>query len=361
MRNRRLALLADAGSVHIVRWAGGLAERGWDVHLLTLHEASPDLPGEVTVHRLGGRAPGAYTLAAPALRARLDALAPGIVHAHYASGYGTLGRLSRRHPFVLSVWGSDVFTFARRTFLHRHLVGSNLAAADVVCATSLALAARSREICPRLRDVPVVPFGVDTDVFVPARRTGRGGVVTIGTVKGLHLKYGIDRLLRAVAAASRTLAADGIVLRTSVVGEGPERHRLAALAAELGVTDLEMPGAVPIADVPARLAALDVFVALSRVEGFGVAVLEAAACGLPAVVSDAGGLPEIVVERVTGHVIPDGDPDLAASALVRLARDPVRRDAMGRAARERAVRRFSWDASLDAMERVYESLREPRA
>ena len=123
----RIALLADAGSVHTVRWARGLADRGHDVHVVSLHEPSPDLTG-VPVHRLSASAPQGYFLGAHAVRQRLRALGSVILHAHYATGYGTLGRLAGHHPFVLSVWGSDVLSFPDRSPVHRALVAANLGA-----------------------------------------------------------------------------------------------------------------------------------------------------------------------------------------------------------------------------------------
>jgi glycosyltransferase involved in cell wall biosynthesis len=91
----------------------------------------------------------------------------------------------------------------------------------------------------------------------------------------------------------------------------------------------------------------------SRGEGFGLVALEAAERGRPAIVSDVGGLPEIVAHDRTGLVVPVGDEHALADAIVALARDPDRVRAMGAAARERAVGEFSARSAAAGVEAVY--------
>ena len=90
-------------------------------------------------------------------------------------------------------------------------------------------------------------------------------------------------------------------------------------------------------------------------EGTPVSLIEAAAAGLPAVSTDAGGVREVVSED-TGTVVPKGDPEALAAALVELARDPARRDAMGAAARERALGRYGAERLLGDVDALYREL-----
>src|SRR5712692_8824738 len=130
----KLCLLADAASVHTRRWAEYFAERGHEVHLLSMRSARYS---RVTVHRIRppfGR--GGYLAAAWVARRRIRELAPDLVHAHYASSYGLWGALGGRRPLLLSAWGTDVHDFPRRGPLQRHLLEWNLSRADILCATS---------------------------------------------------------------------------------------------------------------------------------------------------------------------------------------------------------------------------------
>jgi glycosyltransferase involved in cell wall biosynthesis len=228
----------------------------------------------------------------------------------------------------------------------------NLRAAAVVTSASEAMARVVRSLDPAAR-VVVVPFGVDTGKFRPPAGSGPRPERIVGTVKGLDPVYGIDLLLHAFAAL-RGARDSAPPTRLVIAGEGTARAALQTLARSLGLEGLvEFLGDVAHARVPALLGSFSVYVALSRRESFGVGVAEASACGVPVVVSDVGGLPEVVEAGVTGEIVPTEDPAAAAGAIRRLLEDPVRASAMGRAGRERIQRRFEWSACVDRMLAVY--------
>jgi glycosyltransferase involved in cell wall biosynthesis len=101
---------------------------------------------------------------------------------------------------------------------------------------------------------------------------------------------------------------------------------------------------------------MDIFVALSREESFGVAAIEAAACEKPVVVSDAEGLAEVTRHEETGLIVPRDHAAAAADALTRLVRDEALRTRLGRAGRARVLQHYTWDRSLDRMIEVYRAV-----
>ena len=111
MKKLKIALLAGISSIHTTRWANALAERGYDIHLLTQHRGGDVVSANVKLHYLPFQGNKGYFLNVPFLRVLLRKLKPDLLHTHYASGYGTLGRLSGFHPYLLSVWGSEVCDF----------------------------------------------------------------------------------------------------------------------------------------------------------------------------------------------------------------------------------------------------------
>ncbi|MEM8934398.1 MAG: glycosyltransferase family 4 protein, partial [Acidobacteriota bacterium] len=122
----------------------------------------------------------------------------------------------------------------------------------------------------------------------------------------------------------------------------------------LGISDrVEMVGPRPHDAVLEDLAWADILLHLSVSEGFGNAVLEAQAMAIPAVVSDADGLPENVADGETGFVVPRRDPDAAARRLAELVRNPELRLAMGRAGRCRVEHHFTPQAEISAFEDLY--------
>lgn len=352
----RIVLLSAASSVHTLRWANAFAARGGEVHVVSQHAPLEGYAPAVRIHRLPHRAGGGYLLNGRRFRQFVANIAPDVVNAHYATGYGTLARSLRDVPVVLNVWGSDVYDFPEKGPLHRWWLRRNLRHANVVVSTSRAMAARTMEICPGLGAPVVVPFGVDTSLFKPARTDRSGAPVVIGTVKTLAHKYGIDTLIEAFALIVQRPGMPVCTLR--IVGGGEERGRLEALVAERAAGGkVTFVGPVPHGRVPAELQALDIYVALSRLdsESFGVAAIEASACGLPVVVSDASGLREVTLDGVTGLVVPRNDPAAAADALAALVNAPERRIAMGLAGRAHVLEAYEWSGCVDRMLNVLTS------
>ena len=148
-----------------------------------------------------------------------------------------------------------------------------------------------------------------------------------------------------------------------LAGDGFERPALVQLAQELGIgEDVTFLGWVSNAELPPFYRAAAVSVIPSLEEGFGIPAAEAMGCEVAVVASDAGGLPEVVENGVTGLVVPRGDSAALAKAIGSLLADPERRREMGQAGRARALRLFDWDRSAEQFEELYREVaaRTPR-
>lgn len=358
----RLMLLSAGSSIHTVRWAQALASADIEVHLATQHPLIEPVGENVTVHFLPWkRMPGYYLNVGPARRL-INKLKPDLLNAHYASGYGTTARLLGFHPYVLSVWGSDIFEFPNRGVLHRWLLRRNIRAADLVASTSHAMAAELKRLVRIPREVPIVPYGVDTELFRPGSRRvadpESGDEIVIGTIKGLAPQYGVDILIKAFSSLRTSLAQTypevAGRLRLRIVGEGPDRINLMNLVQRRGIADVTtFVGRIRHEDVPHELQKLAIYVALSRSESFGVAVIEAGACGIPVVVSDVGGLPEVVQHEITGLVVRSECPGEAARALEKLVMNPRLRMKLGTEAITNVKQRYCWKTCVESMIDVY--------
>lgn len=357
----KVLLLSGAASMHTIRWANGLAAAGVDLVLATQHELIESVDEAIRVIRLPYSGSLGYFRNVPRLRTLLAQLEPDLVNAHYASGYGTLARLVKFHPYILSVWGSDVYRFPNQSFVHKWLVRRNCMAADQVSSTSHAMAEQTKRIVPKLDDIEVIPFGINPETFNDSKsaKSDDRSVITVGTVKVLDHLYGIDLLLKSFALVRQRMsvvkpqAANRLRLR--IVGSGPDSSKLQRLAADLGISDVTtFTGRVPHERVPMELAKLDIYVALSRSESFGVAVLEAGACGKPVIVSDVGGLPEVVVNGETGYVVRREDVKAASGALESLIDKPKLRFTMGKNGRDYVLKNYQWERNVDMMMSLYE-------
>jgi len=357
----KIVLLSGYSAIHTVRWANGLCSRGHDVYLLSLHRHGDTLDPRVKLILFPFPPPVGYYLNVLFVRYVLRKIKPDFVNAHYASGYGTLGRLCGFHPYVLSVWGSDVYDFPHDSVRNRQLIVKNLKSADMVCSTSHAMAKVTRTLCPELQEICITPFGVDTETFCPTGRKSGESTITIGTVKKLNHKYGIDILIRAFVkmreSVSRGDSAMADKLRLLIVGEGLERDDLVQLAKSLGIGAVtQFVGVVPYSKVPEYINKFDIYAAFSRLdsESFGVAIIEASSCGIPVIVSDVDGPSEVVINGKTGLIVPREDVQESAAALENLVRDKGLRQQFGRGGRIHVESTYGWEQSLDIMENVYE-------
>jgi len=366
----KIALLSGGSSVHTIRWANGLSEAGLDVHLVSFQPLIESVCPSVRVHILKNFGPIGYFLHVPRVRKLLMKLKPDLVHAHYASGYGTLARLSSFRPFVLSVWGSDVYDFPKKSQIHNWLVKRNLSGADAVTSTSHCMATQVRSILPSLDVIHVIPFGVDLDDYCDscdlAISEPAEGEIVVGTVKVLAPKYGIDTLIRAFALVHKDLCIEepGLTngLKLKIVGEGPQRAELEKLAKSLELEDkILFIGRVEHRHVPALLYSMDIFTALSTLdsESFGVAAVEAGAAGLPSVVSNVGGLPEVILDNVTGLIVKKECPRSAANAIKKLIHDRQLRHRLGVNARKNVQEQYNWQSNVADMVSLYERLLIP--
>jgi L-malate glycosyltransferase len=356
----KVLILSAGNSIHTQRWVEALHARGSRVFLATQHSLGAWIPpGGVKVHELPFRGNVGYFLNAVAVRRLVGKLRPDIINAHYASGYGTTAALSGVRPLLLSVWGSDVFDFPYESWIKGLLMRRNLRRATRLASTSRVMAQQVRSLVPELPPALVTPFGVDCDRFCPDTRQD-SNFITLGTVKTLAHKYGIDVLITAFARVLRDPQIRGTEiesrLRLMLVGGGEQRSSLEALAQSLGIHEkVVFVGQVAHAEVPAWLNKLDIYVAASRLdsESFGVAAVEASACGLPVIVSDAGGLPEVVRNGITGIVVARDNSAALAGALKQLLLDRELRVRMGLAGREFVVSNYEWAHCVDTMEAAY--------
>src|SRR5690606_6826572 len=161
----KVAILSSSTSIHTLQWAKYLVEQGLDIHVISQHALSPDWPQDISVTLLPYKGFIGYFLNTFALRKILKDIQPDVLNVHYASGYGTTARLVNFHPYVLSVWGSDVFEFPYRSFFHKKLLQKNLKSADVIASTSLSMAKQTQQFVDDYKKIEITPFGVDLEKF----------------------------------------------------------------------------------------------------------------------------------------------------------------------------------------------------
>jgi N-acetyl-alpha-D-glucosaminyl L-malate synthase BshA len=199
----------------------------------------------------------------------------------------------------------------------------------------------------------VIPNFIDTSVWRPDREPcHRSKLAPAGEKIVMHVSNfrAVKRVEDVVEVFARIRRE--VPTRLVLVGDGPDRPRALKRAADLGIQDhVRFLG--KYASVEEILSCADLFLLPSETESFGLAALEAMACGAPVVSTRAGGLPEVVDHGSTGFLFDVGAIDEMAAASVRLLSDEALHESISRAARAAAVERFSVESVVPLYEAFY--------
>jgi N-acetyl-alpha-D-glucosaminyl L-malate synthase BshA len=340
-----------------------LAARGHEIHFISYAHPirlDPDVPGihyhevEVTTYPLFQYPP--YTLALAsrmfevASRHKLD-----LLHVHYAIPHSISAILAqemtaeRRLPFVTTLHGTDI-TLVGAAPSYFPITKFSIERSDGVTTISDYMKRRTIEFFGVKNSISVIPNFVNCSVYQPnedLRQEGRKRILHISNFR--PVKRVLD-CIRAFAKVREHVDAELVM-----AGDGPDRGAAEGLARELGVEEFvlflgkqdHMERLIP------RMHALHL---PSETEAFGLAALEAMACGVPPVATLAGGIPDLITHAVDGFLEPVGDVERQAKRLVELLTDSALHKRMAAAARSTAQSRFSTSLIIPQYETFYERL-----
>jgi glycosyltransferase involved in cell wall biosynthesis len=350
----------SGSEAHLISLLPRLKERGWDIRFLMLHEDEPgawDFARELTARGIPLEAIPLAADVDPVAFVRLAAYLarhrPTILHTHlvHADVYGQLTgaltgvpvRVSTKHGFneFRENPGFALGDRAIATFAHAHI-------------------AISRGLARYLEEVEgfdgatfeIVHYGIEPNGAPRLYDAAEPRLLCVGRL--IPIKGHIV-LLRAFAEARRRIPG----LRLDLAGRGPLEPALRALAKELEIEEaIRFLGYV--APVQRAIEEAAIVVVPSMGEGFGMVALEAMERARPVIAAEIGGLGELVEEGVTGLLVPPGEADPLAQAIVSLAGDLPRAAEMGEAGRRRALEQFLQERCTDRTELVYRDKLERR-
>jgi N-acetyl-alpha-D-glucosaminyl L-malate synthase BshA len=346
-----------------------LARRGHEVHFIT-YDAPFRLRGyteRVYFHQVDtrmGRYPlfdhFPYTLALAskqhevALRERLE-----ILHVHYAIPHATTAFLARemlgaQHPIkvITTLHGTDITLVGQEASFYA-ITKFSIERSDAVTAVSAYLRDETYRAFGCVScDLKVIPNFVNLQEYRPGN--GRAALAPEGHRVITHVSNfrEVKRVKDVVRVFARIQRATPATL--VMVGDGPERVDAEQEARDLGVAaDVRFLGRLD--SIASLLQSTDLFLLPSQTESFGLAALEAMACGSPVVASRAGGLPEVVDDGVNGILEPVGSVEAMGRRAVELLRDPERHAAMRQAAIAKAAT-YSADHIVPMYEALYQEV-----
>lgn len=355
----KILLLANADSIHTKKWCIALAERGFEIAVFSMNPTDTLWINEKNIklfvnnrtkkgeHHLSKII---YLAALPALSKVIRQFKPDIVHAHYATSYGLLGYLSKFKPFYISVWGSDIIDFPRKSFFHKLLLQKILKSSDKLMCSSQYLKRQLNDLVSK--EVKVIPFGVDTKLFRPTTSDKRFSGITIGIIKSLEPVYNIPLVIEALNILKNKYKIDNCKLL--IVGGGSLESKLKQQVNNLGLgNDVIFTGKVEQNKVVEYHNAIDIFINVSVYESLGVSVLEASACEKPVIATNVGGLCEVVEDNKTGFLIDEVTSEKLAEKILFLINHQEQRTKFGVNGRIYVTKYFEWKQSINQMVNEY--------
>jgi glycosyltransferase involved in cell wall biosynthesis len=361
-----LAYLSIGRHIHTERWLTWFARRGHSVHLLTVQPGP--MPG-VAVHDITttwGPKPVRYARSLVHVKRLLRVIDPDLLHTHFLTGYGYWGVFSGRRPFVLTVWGDDVYVTPHQTWLKGRLARHALRAADYVTGDSVDIVADCVKLGARADRVEVVQWGVDFTRFNAAasgaavrERLGipAGAPVVLSTRSFTQPYYNID-LVVDTAARVRARFPD---VHYIIAGNEGDDARFREHARSVGLVDrVHWVGRIPHAELPGWLTASTVFLTIPSVDATAVSLLEAMACRCAIVATDLPSAVEWIRHKETGLAVKPRDGDGLVEAICRFLDDAPLRARVGEAAEKVVRAKADHDRNMTRVEDIYYALSEGR-
>ena len=364
---KNILILSDCNSVHTIKWVNGLLDRGFSIILFSLRALNHNNFRDNLILYDNNLKPSfvnklKYISTINKINSIIKKHKIDILHSHYASSYGLLGALSGFKPFFISVWGSDVFDFPNKSFLHKLLIKYNLSLANIICSTSHIM--KEETLKYTNKDIEVVPFGIDVSKFkklvkdkellkkynIPKKN------FIFGTIKTLELKYGIDYLIDAY---NILIKEDNNIYKNSsflIVGGGSlEKHlkekvRAYGILEKVVFTGYIDPSKIHIFH---NLLDLGVYGSIYNSESFGVSVLETNACEKGVIVSDIAGFKEVVKNGFNGIHTKAKDLKAIKEAMKKLYYDKNLRVSMGENGRKLVLNKYNFANNLESMISIY--------
>jgi len=353
----KICYLADINSSHTHKWLDYFVNKGYDIHVISLGEGQYE---GVTVHsldvqdnvmkKISDKNKLEYLKKIKRVRSLIKEIKPDILHAHYASSYGLLGALANYHPYIISVWGSDIYDFPIKSPIHKFIIKYNLKKADHILSTSNVMKIETEKYTNK--DIKVTPFGVDINKFIPNRIEKEE--IVIGTIKTLEEKYGVQYLIKAFKEVKERNKC--LKLKLRIGGRGSQESYLKELVKEFDIEeDVTFLGFVNPKDVIKEFQNFDIAVFPSTLdsESFGVAAVEAEACGTPIVVTDVGGLMESTKPNVTSLVAKKNSVEDLSEKIEILVKDKDLRLKMGTDARKFVEENYSLENNFNDVDKIY--------
>jgi len=328
----KICYIGNAKSIHIKRWAKWFDERGHEVHLIT---DKPENIEGVRIHKvILGRNPMTFIIEAMQVKKLVHKINPDVLHAHYASSYGFFGAFSNYHPFIVSVWGSDVLREAKESKIKRMAVKYVLKKADVIVPTAQFMKNYlKKEFRLPENKIVRIPWGIDLKTFHQGyekevkqlkEKLGISNKSPI-IISNRHLspKYEIQTIMESIPYVIKKYhSAMFIFIRGN--GSKEFEKEMIKLAKKLGVVNnvILISRYVSPREMAIYLNISDILISIPKTDQFAGSIMEGMACGVIPIVSNIEAYKQYLVDGKNAFFVSPNSPKELAKKIIYCIKHP---------------------------------------
>ena len=312
----KICYLADGGSIHTQRWCKHFYALGHEIHLITFKEVQIE---NIQVHYINAGVIDArggnwkILLAFPTVKNLIAEIKPDILHAHYATSYGIVGALSKFHPYVVTVLGSDVLISPKRSKIYRFLVKYVLRKADWVLASAFFMKEEILALGIDATKIHIAVFGIDPTIFNMEARLLPENKFVITSTRNFEQVYNIPMIIKAVAKAKESIPN----LELNILGAGSMKREVEEMVLTKGIfNQTNFLGKLSQIELAEVLKKSHLFLSASYSDSNNVSINEAMACGAFPIATDIPANQHWIKDGENGFLVPVDDADAMAEKIV---------------------------------------------
>jgi glycosyltransferase involved in cell wall biosynthesis len=360
----KICFLAAANSIHSYRWIKYFADNGHEIHWISLALSSFDDIENGNFYEIKQLPVKVLSILWAMIRVKklVKKIKPDVLHAHYAGTYGLLGAIAGVHPFVITVWGSDIL-FASKSVIKGLFIKFALKKAELITSDANHMRDAMIKLGVDPIKVNIIYFGTDTLKFRPGKKseTLRSkleifDLPMIISLRNLEPIYDVKSLINSIHYVLEEVPEAKFV----IAGKGSEKDKLKKLAKSLEVSEsIRFVGEISSDELPRYLTSSDIYVSTSLSDaGLSASAAEAMACGLPVIVTDSGENREWVENGKNGFIVSLSNPQTLAEKIIYLLKNGEVRLKYGSINRRIIEERNNYYIEMEKMQRIYRELIE---
>ncbi|MEI6123275.1 MAG: glycosyltransferase [Bacteroidota bacterium] len=363
----KICFVANAESIHTVRWVSYFVNRGHEVHLIShkgrniegvvFHSLKTIGKSRITLERI--RLVNLLTFIIRSLQTRklIHKIKPDIIHAHNVILSGFYTSLSKMHPMVVTAWGTDVLIAPKMNVVLKKIAKQVLKHADCITCDGLNTREAMIALGARADKINTIFFGIDTKKNSPSQideslkqKLNITDYPSVISIRNFNPVYNVETLVRAIPLVLNKIPDTKFIL----TGTGTEENNLIKLAGFLQVDkSIVFTGNLASDDIPYYLASADLYVSTSLSDsGLAASTGEAMACALPVIVTDVGDNRQWIQDGKNGYIIPVKNAEVLAAKIVLLLQNKKQMKEFGKANRKIILERQNYFKEMEKMEQI---------